>query len=373
MGDVFGTSEQLEAQNVQPDSPTDAEALGYEEGQEPEATDRPEGPDNGHPSQDQPAQGTDGESQSSEGERLLGGKYKTPEELEQGYKNLQALYGRQAEELGRLRQEAQLLELMRQQGHQIPMPGYRQPGPYPVQQQPMAPTPQWPYGMPTAPQGIPPQQATPPQMAGYTPQVPYMPMAMPGQMAQNTPAQAQDQASANQPLQNEDPGEWLDKLYEQGPELIRQMVQAEAKRIIDEQGAILGQGLQQILSPVFQTTAQIQKERTLNQWKETFDSQIKELKEADKDFADIAPEMEAVIKRNPQILYSVDPQGKPNGMHVAYMLAKTMREQSGVSSAAKQAARMPSSSGSIVQKQNDNDNLVDAALGSLGESGGVFG
>lgn len=390
---VFGMSEAEDQTTARPDSPTADEALGYEEGKEPSASDRPEGPDNGHPSQVQPAQSdkTDGQP---EGERLLAGKYRTVQDLEQGYLHLQSKLGQQALELGRLRQENQLLEMLRQQGYQIPYPGQRQGAGVmqasmqalnfaPFQQPPAAQyTPQQmaPYTPPDAPHTPPAQMPT---LAATMPQTlwnqytaanmagtPSQPQAQP--TPTNKPAQTPQSAQKLEP-EDEDPQEWLDRLYQQGPKLIRQMIQDEAMRILNEQGAIFGQGLSQILAPVFETTAQLQYQRAVEQWKTIFDAQAEELKKEVDDFDDLREEMANVIKRNPHILYSLDPQGKPNGLHVAYLIAKSMASQNGNAQAVKKAARMPSSSGAIVPKKDEREALVDAALGSLEGSGGVFG
>lgn len=351
MADVFGKPEAEETLQEQ-SSPTVDEALGHDD-EDGLFGGGSEGPGDGQPSPDQPTQ-PDGEAEDGEAQKLLAGKFRTTEELEKGYNNLQKLLGEQARELGKLRQEAAVLDQLRQMGYNIPHPSGPTRG-----------------------------GATGPQTATNLPfgQPAQTPMTWPWYTAKGTPAApAQPQQQAQQksdPTEDEDPSEWLDNLYEKGPQVIREMINREARRIaeeaINQQASVLGQGLQQILGPVVQTTAQIQHERMLNQAKSSFDEQVAQLKEQVEDFEEYAPQMIEIVRRNPHILYSTDPRGKSNGIHMAYLVAKATAEQSGTPTvAAKQAARMPTSTGSrIDNKQKD---LADIALGFDEEDGkGIWG
>lgn len=360
MADVFGKPEAEETLQEQ-SSPTADEALGHDD-EDGLFGGGSEGPEDGQPSPDQPTQ-PDGEAEDGEAQKLLAGKFRTTEELEKGYNNLQKLLGEQARELGKLRQEAAILDQLRQMGYNIPHPS--------------GPT----HGVATGPQAA---TNLPFGQAAQTPMTApssTTSMTWPWYTAKGTPAApAQPQQQGQQksdPPEDEDPSEWLDNLYEKGPQVIREMINREARRIaeevINQQASVLGQGLQQILGPVVQTTAQIQHERMLNQAKSSFDEQVAQLKEQVEDFEEYAPQMIEIVRRNPHILYSTDPQGKPNGIHMAYLVAKATAEQSGTPTVtAKQAARMPSSTGSrIDNKQKDP---ADIALGFDEEDGkGIWG
>lgn len=351
MADVFGKPEAEETLQEQ-SSPTVDEALGHDD-EDGLFGGGSEGPGDGQPSPDQPTQ-PDGGAEEGGAQKLLAGKFRTTEELEKGYNNLQKLLGEQARELGKLRQEAAVLDQLRQMGYNIPHPSGPTHG---VATGPRAAT-NLPFGQPA-----------------------QTPMTWPGYTAKGTPAApAQPQQQAQQksdPPEDEDPSEWLDNLYEKGPQVIREMVNREARRIaeevINQQAGVLGQGLQQILGPVVQTTAQIQHERMLNQAKSSFDEQVAQLKEQVEDFEECAPQMIEIVRRNPHILYSTDPRGKPNGIHMAYLVAKATAEQSGTPTvAAKQAARMPSSTGSRID--NKHKDPADIALGFDEEDGkGIWG
>jgi hypothetical protein len=78
---------------------------------EPEHTPEPEAPEQGTPS-------TAAQPPPSLEERLLAGKYKTAEELEKAYQEMQTLSGRQSEELGQLRQFRDYIQ--QQQTQQTP-------------------------------------------------------------------------------------------------------------------------------------------------------------------------------------------------------------------------------------------------------------
>lgn len=369
MADVFGKPEAEETLQEH-SSPTADEALGHDD-DDGLFEGGSEGPEDGQPSPDQPTQ-PDGEAEEGEAQKLLAGKFRTTEELEKGYNNLQKLLGEQARELGKLRQEAAVLDQLRQMGYNIPHPsGTTRVG----AADPQAAT-NLPFGQPAQ---------TPMTSPMYTPDAnrtsSTTSMTWPWYTAKVTPdvpAQPQQQEQQkSDPPEDEDPSEWLDNLYQKGPQVIREMINREARRIaeevINQQASVLGQGLQQILGPVVQTTAQIQHERLLNQAKSSFDEQVAQLKEQAEDFEEYAPQMIEIVRRNPHILYSTDPQGKPNGIHMAYLVAKATAEQSGTPTvAAKQAARMPSSTGSRID--NKHKDPADIALGFDEEDGkGIWG
>src|SRR5690606_12592663 len=160
---------------------------------------------------------TDAEAQQQghPGQKLWAGKYQTPEDLERSYQELQRKLGEQGQQLGMMQQQYQQLLSYLQQLQT--MQGYQQP------QQPSAHK----------------------------------------QLRELESAMSTD--------------EILKKLESEGPKVVEQVAESVARRILEQDGQAIGEGLGQLLGPMYQYCMQAQ-------LREHHQGQINSLKSKYQDF-----------------------------------------------------------------------------------------
>lgn len=159
----------------------------------------------------------------------------------------------------------------------------------------------------------------------------------------------QAQEAPEAPKEPEDPAAWLEQFYEHGPQAVDARVQAKL--------AEFEQRLQQRLEPVQQHLTQ-----------EYYNQQAMALAGKYSDFKELAPTMSVIYEKYPQLA------GMPNGMELAYQMAKGLKQTSPSPDPAKQAARMPGSAGARTGKaKTPEDSIRESIFGSPGTTQGIFG
>lgn len=152
-----------------------------------------------------------------------------------------------------------------------------------------------------------------------------------------------------EPEEPEDPAAWLEQFYERGPEAVDARVQAKLEQFERQ--------LQQQLAPVQQHLMQ-----------EYYNQQALALANKHSDFRELAPTMSVIYEKYPQLA------AMPNGMELAYQMAKTSKPAEPSNNPAKQAARMPGSAGARTGKaQTPEDAIRESIFGTPGKPQGIFG
>lgn len=185
--------------------------------------------------------------------------------------------------------------------------------------------------------------------------------------------QTQQQAQAPAQQQGDtsvDPAELWERLADDPQGAIAQIVTPIVEQRVAQERAILGQAMQNMMSPVQQMMQQQQAMQTEKQLEATFSEQIREAASKYPDFGDYAEAMKAAIRQNPHLLMS------PNGWDTLYKLAKFEAESTvdakAKGQAQKKAARLPQTGARVTKQRSQNDELVEAALGPM-ESRGIWG
>lgn len=159
-----------------------------------------------------------------------------------------------------------------------------------------------------------------------------------------------------------DPQAWFDELQRKGPAAVQEIVNREVER----QARQLGEGIQQIVAPLYQ---HYQGQQLQDQVRE----QIHTAAQKYSDFGEYAQDAVAVVKENPMLLTL------PDGAERAYREAKLRRleqqNQQQVSSAQKRAAQMPSTGASRPggQQKSAEDIIRERIFGTANNAPGVFG
>lgn len=180
----------------------------------------------------------------------------------------------------------------------------------------------------------------------------------PAQQYQQPVQQPVQPVQQTQPGQSDDsdPGDWLEnELYVKGPGAIRDIIARE----LEVQGKQLGEALYQILQPMHQTLTEVRSERDYNK-------QLKALESKGVNVSDYAEEMAKAYDKHPQLA------AMPNGVELAFNLARTQRKVGTLQGNSKGGLRMPQGGGTrLPQNRSAEDTIVDAIFGGNG-GGGFF-
>lgn len=227
-------------------------------------------------------------------------------------------------------------------------------------------------GAPTMGQGVPP---TVQQTFGYPAgQFPAM-----GQQP-TTPTQAQTAAQPAATPEPEIDDEELQEQFWNDPvkasrtltqQVVRQTIQEQLLPLIQQREAYFGQVLgQQILGPLAQRVQMFESEM---QWRDRVSQEVQQLRKEHSDFDEVAPVIRKMIEEQPQLLAKMRENPEKHGMASLYKQAKErMKKEPSLRPVpgGKGAARMPRAGAARVVQVDDNDALVEAALGPMTK--GVF-
>lgn len=186
----------------------------------------------------------------------------------------------------------------------------------------------------------------------------------------------QPQVNNGQTDETMDPVQFVQELETKGPKVVEQLAERVARRILEQEGQALGQGLQQFFGPMYQYYTQAQ-------LKDFYRGQVEELKSKYQDFSDYSDDMKQVLREQPTLLLM------NGGMETAYLVAKARKAQSlqqqvpqtaamqQATTQMKRAAQMPSASGGGVRAQQQQttpeEALKQAIFGDLNKPQGIFG
>ena len=368
------------------------------EGQEPEegaSTDAGPEPQEGEPASDQagPEEGKQaaaaGEPAEKSGEskpqRLIAGKFKSYEDLEKSYKELERKLGARDAEKDELRRRLDQLEQV--VARFIQAPGIPPSGPVPAQPpaQPVPPVtvgtpPAWlwisqgsqavqsqPVQAPAAPPGMAPSASQPPA-AAYGAGPSGTPLRMP-----EPPPEPQETPEVQQ--------QWLERFYGEPVRAVRDLIREEFERQWYRQGLALGQ----MLAPY---VGYVNRQMLL----EAMGNRVARFREAHPDLDEYQEEFLQVLRERPD-LAARPPEGDSDpGLEAVYQLAKARKllaqanQQHGQTAAAgqqaapttteasKRAARMPAPTGArtLTGQKSPEDEIREAIFGAANETQGVF-
>ena len=196
------------------------------------------------------------------------------------------------------------------------------------------------------------------------------------QMAQYFQA-VQMQQAYQQPQQQQqiDPSEFLDQLYEKGPEAITPLVQQVVQTELQRAGQDLGAQMGQFLAPVYR---KMQADEVQASW----NTQAERLMAEVDDFDDYRDEMMAMFE-NPNTaqelvaLTRTHPNGVYMALRVAYDRAKANRlsqdGQAFQTEMRKHAARLGGSSGRITGVKQTPEDIIKQQIFGGSSEGGIFG
>lgn len=373
---IFGlpVDEDPEAQGEEPE-----EGASTDAGPEPQENEGEPAADQAGP-EDEKQAAESGEPAGKPGEskpqRLIAGKFKSYEDLEKSYKELERKLGARDSEKDELRRRLEQLE--QAVSRLVPAPGFAPNAPpgAPVGPQPLPALgvgvpPAWagtaPGGTPFAPPTVTATAQTPASVTGAP--VPASATVRVG----DTPAPPPEPADTPEFQQ-----QWLERFYGEPTRAVRELIREEFQRQWYQQGQVLGQALAPYVS-------YIERQRV----REAMAQRVARFRESHPDLDEYQEEFLQVLREHPD-LAAYPPEGdQDRGLERVYQLAKARKllsqanqqsqpETVGPAPASpeanKRAARMPAPTGArtLTGQKSPDEAIREAIFGTANEAQGVF-